>query len=239
MAKSNLSTHCKRLILVAIFACPLAITTHAQPKITSGLLPKLSLSYDLPKGYKLDNSIESRQKLYGRDPFAQGSFAYAHLLTDFNTSLSKSIGNKRSIGVGYTLRVNDAEIYHRALQQFAWTKTYETFRLVNRLTSDQTFGPKSSVQLRLRYRASFRILLSDKKANSNGFYLKLNNEYLGIINNDKGNDIEIRLVPLMGYEVNPKSAIEFGIDSRINKVFEKNASLSIWINLGFYASFGS
>jgi hypothetical protein len=238
MANPRFSIRCKRLILVSIFACPLAITTHAQPSVTSGLLPKLSLSYSIPKGYKLNNSIESRQKLYGKDPFAQGSFTYAHVLTDFNTSLSKSIGNKRNIGVGYTLRISDAENYHRALQQFAWTRSYKTFSLVNRLATDQTFGSKGSVQLRLRYRASFRIPLSDKNANSNGFYLKLSNEYLGIINSDKGNDIEIRLVPLLGYEVNPKSAIEFGLDNRINKIFEENPSLTFWVNLGFYTSIG-
>ncbi|MDD2197802.1 MAG: DUF2490 domain-containing protein [Bacteroidales bacterium] len=239
MANPSFSARCKQLILVTIFACLHAITTHAQPSVTSGLLPKLSLSYSLPKGYKLDNSIESRQKLYGKNPFAQGNFAYAYVLTDFNTSLSKSIGNKRSIGVGYTLRISDVGIYHRALQQFTWTKIYKNSSLVNRFASDQTFGPKNSVQLRLRYRALFKIPLSDKNANSNGFYLKLGNEYLGIINSDKDSDIEIRLIPLLGYKINQKAAIEFGLDGRINKIFEKNSSLSIWVNLGFYASFGS
>ena len=224
----------KLLLLTILVIFPLLGLS--QPSVSSGVLPKLSLSYKLPKGFKVAHGLESRQSFYTKSHNAQGVFKHTNVLTDFATTLTKATGARSSVGIGYTLRVRDGELYHRIAQQFAWTKKYETFRLGNRIALDQTFGPENSIQLRARYRASVELPLSGSRVDPNEFYLKLSNEYLGITNNNGSNDLEIRFAPLLGYELSSKSKFEFGFDSRIGKLFEENSSLSIWVNIGFFTS---
>ncbi|HDP55511.1 MAG TPA: DUF2490 domain-containing protein [Bacteroidetes bacterium] len=208
----------------------------AQPSVSFGVLPKFSLSYKLPKGFKVAHSLENRQFFYTKIHGTQGVFEHSNVLTDFATTLTKATGARSGIGIGYTLRVRDGELYHRIAQQFYWTKKYETFRLSNRIALDQTFGPENSIQLRAHYRASVELPLSGSRIDPNEFYLKLSNEYLGITNNKGSNDLEIRFAPLLGYKLSLKSKFEFGFDSRISKLFEENSSLSTWVDIGFFTS---
>jgi hypothetical protein len=65
------------------------------------------------------------------------------------------------------------------------------------------------------------------------FYLKINNEYLyGWHNSD--NDIEIRVVPLIGYNFVDKSKLELGLDYRLNSFLYDNPRNSFWLSINWF-----
>src|SRR5690606_33535803 len=122
---------------------------------------------------------------------------------------------------------------HRVIQQFSITQRLATSRLAHRFRTDQTFEKDEALQLRLRYRMSWEKALNGLEIDPKEFYLKLNNEYLGVLQDGEGN-LEIRGLAAVGYIISDKNQIESGVDYRLENVIDPTPVHKAFLTLGFY-----
>lgn len=207
----------------------------AQGTWQTGLLPSFNLNVDAGKGWKVNFKGESRQR------FARGTFGepavkgYDYVLTDLSVIPSKKVGLNNTLGAGYLVRVRGSEASHRLIQQFTLVRKYEAFRLGHRFAADQTFGRGESPLFRFRYRLVADLPLEGTSADPGEFYVKLGNEYLMALRS--GNtDLEIRIVPLVGYEFTDNNKLEWGLDYRLGPLLDGMARSSFWISVNWFLS---
>lgn len=205
----------------------------AQDAYLVGMLPSLNWSKGLDNDWSLNLKVESRLR------FLQGEFggnASSNLdfqVADFALTASRKTGLNNALAGGYLIRLHGEESFHRFIQQFTVVKRYETFRMAYRFSSDQTFSSNNPWELRLRYRITAEIPLNGQSVDPGEFYLKLNNEYLNSWQEGE-HDLEIRLVPLAGYEFTDNNKLEFGLDYRLSSFIDGNSRNSFWFNIGWY-----
>jgi len=203
----------------------------AQTSFTSGLLPKIVVSNKLSNYTKLIHSLESRQELWEHYP--DDDFSYDYLLTDLTTILSFKLSSDKVFNIGYLLRLEGDQLIHRSIFQYAITQQLESTRVAHRFVTDQTFTKDESPEFRLRYRFTVEIPFSGYRADPGEFYLKVNNEYLGSYQSSNS-DIEIRIIPFIGYVVTPKSKLEIGPDYRLSQLLESGIKNRVWLSLNYY-----
>jgi hypothetical protein len=222
------------LLKIGIFLC-IPISGIAQPSVTAGFLPKINLTTGLNDRTRLNASAESRGLFY--DKLAEKSSALQYILSDFMVLVSRSIGFSTSLNLGYTLRLTNGETIHRTIQQFNLVRNLDAGRLAHRFATDQTYSPSESPVFRVRYRITFERPLSGDEVDEKEFYFKMGNEYLGIYQVENS-DLEIRLVPLFGYEINAHSKVEFGVDYRISEfLVSPYPESQLWAAAAWYWSF--
>jgi hypothetical protein len=207
--------------------------TTAQDTYFLGTLPSLNLNKGINSDWSLNFKAESRLR------FLQGEFggnASSNLdfqVADFALTTSRKTGLNNALAGGYLIRLRGEESFHRFIQQFTVVKRYETLRMAHRFLSDQTFSSNNPWELRLRYRITAEIPLNGQSVDPGEFYLKLNNEYLNSWQEGEP-DLEIRLVPLAGYEFTDNNKLEFGLDHRLSSFIDGNSRNSFWLNIGWY-----
>jgi len=207
----------------------------AQNSYQAGFLPSINLNKKLPGDYKLNFKLESRQEI-AKGFFNQSSnYSYNYLLTDFSLITAKKIAINKTIAIGYLARLREGELIHRGIQQFIITKAYSGFKLSHRIATDQTFTSSEATEYRFRYRLSSAISLNGQSVDPKEFYLKINNEYLNSFEN-KDYDLEIRLVPMLGYQFSNTNKLEFGLDYRINAFLKGNTRHRFWLGVNWYLS---
>lgn len=119
---------------------------------------------------------------------------------------------------------------HRFVQQILFRKEYNTFLLSHRFRADQSFDKFDIPEYRLRYKISLELPLNGKR-----FYLKLNNEILNKFKS--GYDLELRMIPLIGYTLFEKPRLEFGLDYRVDSFIKKNyLSHRFWISINYFCA---
>ncbi|MFD2561402.1 DUF2490 domain-containing protein [Aquimarina rubra] len=221
----------ERRFILACFCCMICYQLVAQTSFTSGLLPKIVVSNKLSNNIKLINSLESRQQLWEHQP--NQNFSYDYLLTDLTTILSYKISSDKVFNIGYLLRFEEDKLVHRSIFQYSIARQLESIRVAHRFVTDQTFSRKESPEFRLRYRFTIEVPFNGYRVDPGEFYLKVNNEYLGAYQNTN-TDLEIRIIPFIGYELNPKSKIEIGPDYRISQFFESETKNRLWLSINYY-----
>lgn len=205
----------------------------AQDTYLLGTLPSLNLNKGINSDWSLNLKAESRLR------FLQGEFggdAPADLyfqLADFALTASRKTGLNNALAGGYLIRFRDEQIFHRLIQQFTLVKRYDTFRMAHRFASDQTFNVDIPWEFRFRYRITAEIPLNGQSVDPGEFYLKLNNEYLNSWQEGEP-DLEIRLVPLAGFEFTDNNKLEFGLDYRLSSFIYGNSHNSFWFNIGWF-----
>lgn len=209
--------------------------SRAQSSYEVGWLPSLTLNKKLPKDYVLNFKVESRQV------FESGVFdtdirdGYNYILTDFTTIVGKKIGINSSLNLGYLFRVENNTIIHRSIQQLIWVNRYEGFKLGHRVATDQTFEPGEAPAYRLRYRAVGELPLSGLEVDTKEFYLKGGVEYLNELQSSNYQG-ELRLLPFIGYALNPKQKLELGLDYRLGDFIDNAPEHTFWIAMNWYVS---
>ena len=118
---------------------------------------------------------------------------------------------------------------------YSIVRKYDLFRLGHRISTEQTIRNNNPVQFRLRYRIGVEKALNGKDVDPEEFYLKLNNEYL-FAAESRETDLEIRLMPALGYAFNDNNKFEFGIDYRVNKIKSGNSRNQFWLYMGWFIS---
>lgn len=205
----------------------------AQSTYQLGGLPSINLNYKWKSDWSANFKIESRQLLQRGAFNGDVDRHYDYVLTDYSLIMAKKIGLNARLSGGYLFRFREGQVIHRLIQQYAITQRLFGFRLAHRLVTDQTFSDNDDTQYRLRYRLSTEVPLNGQSADPKEFYFKINNEYLSSIQATEY-DLEIRLVPLLGYAVTDKQKVEFGVDYRVNSFLGKNTQHSFWISWNWF-----
>lgn len=219
--------------ILIIFLSFISSDLFAQNQV--GLLPQLNTDVKIGNDWKLNAKLEGRQ-LFLQNPFPEGKREAEFERMDLELIASKTLTPSNAIGGGYLIRRQSGAFVHRIIQQFATTQKLNSSRLAHRIRTDQTFEKGESIQLRLRYRLSWEKPLSGLKVDPKEFYLKLNNEYLGILQDKKGN-LEIRGLASLGYNISDENKIETGIDYRVEKLIKDTPVHKVFLNVSFYHSF--
>ncbi|MEZ4953131.1 MAG: DUF2490 domain-containing protein [Saprospiraceae bacterium] len=223
----------KRFLVVLCLSLSFSYTIMAQSTYQFGSLPSINLNYKLKKGWSANFKIESRQLLQRGTFNMDKDKSYEYLLTDYSLIVAKKIGLNARLSGGYLFRFREGQAIHRLIQQYTITQRLPSLRLAHRVVTDQTFSNVDDTEYRLRYRLATEMPLNGQSADPKEFYIKISNEYLNSMQSAEY-DLEIRLVPLLGYTATEKQKVEFGMDYRVNSFLEKNARHSFWISLNWF-----
>lgn len=211
----------------------LSLKAYAQNEI--GLIPQIISDFKIGSKWKVNSKLEGRQ-IFFKNPFPKGFNQKEFNRFDVELMATKSINSLQAWGGGYLIRRADNSFTHRFIQQYAITRRLPASRIAHRFRSDQTFVKDESIQFRLRYRLSWEKPLNGYELDPGEFYLKVNNEYLGILQDSKG-DMEIRGLASLGYDISDKNKIETGIDYRVENVVTSKPTHRLFLSIGLYHSF--
>ncbi len=67
------------------------------------------------------------------------------------------------------------------------------------------------------------------------WYLKLNHEYLGSIEGSEA-DLELRVVPALGYAFTDANKLECGLDYRVNNWIQGQSRHVYWLAISWFVS---
>lgn len=222
-------------MLLVCWTCT-GVIGYAQSTYQFGLLPAVNLNKKLKKDWKFNLKIESRQSLKDGLIGESGDFDYDYVLTDFAFVLSKKVGLNNTLAGGYMIRFRDNDLYHRFIQQFTIVQRFSNFRLGHRLSADQTFSTADASEYRFRYRATVQLPLNGASIDPQEFYLKVNNEYLNAFSQSEY-DLEIRLIPFLGYGFTDANKLELGVDYRLDSFLNSDPRNRFWLSMNWYLSF--
>lgn len=205
----------------------------AQPTYQFGTLPSLNLNTSLSEDWKLNFQWQSRQSIL-RGRFDESpNYQVRYQLSDFTILGARKISLNQSIAMGALLRFREGDVIFRSIQQFAIIQRLEHFRMAHRFAADQTFQEEESITFRLRYRIGAEFALSGEKVDRGELYLKINHEYLNAFQ-DTDYDLEIRLIPLLGYVFSDNNKLEAGLDYRINSFINGSSRNTLWFSMNWF-----
>lgn len=205
----------------------------AQSDYRIGLLPSINYNYKLNQVYSLNTKAEFRQHLEETVNNKSTSQGYQYQFTDISGLLARKFSYNHSWAAGYQIRVIGPGFMHRFIQQLNFVDKRKSIIFGHRIRSDQSIRDQELPVFRLRYRLSILLPLNGQMVDPKEFYFKLNNEYLGI-HSGRVNDLEFRLIPLMGYVFSNNNKFEFGLDYRFGEIIRRGSNQSFWINLNWY-----
>ncbi|MEL7003503.1 MAG: DUF2490 domain-containing protein [Bacteroidota bacterium] len=212
----------------------LSLPSYAQSKYEFGTLPSFNLNKGLGNDWALNFSWQSRQIFSSGEFGGESRNEFDFELSDITLITSKKVGLNNNIAAGYVVRFRSNEVIHRLTQRFTIVRKYTGFRLAHRFVTDQTFSDDAETVYRLRYRMSIVAALNGLSVDAQEFYFKFNNEYLNSWEGEE-NDLEIRLIPLLGYVFNDNNKLETGLDYRLDSFINEPGSDHVfWINIGWY-----
>ena len=220
-------------LIIFVLILGLIPCVNAQQNYLSGTLTQINLNFSLPKNLKLNSKLESRQIFREKETGKPRITGFNYERTDLHVILTKKLSADNTIGGGYLVRLEDGDFTHRLIQQFNHVRKLELASLAHRLVLDETFSKDEPVQIRLRYRLSVEKALNGRSVDPREFYLKLNNEYLGIIGTGKP-DLEIRASAALGYNVSDDNKIELGLEYRVNEFYTAAKAQQLWVTIAWY-----
>ena len=205
----------------------------AQDTYQLGALPSINFNYKFEKDWSANFKTESRQTFKSGQFGNETTTQYQYVLSDFSLLIAKKVGLNSRIAGGYLIRFHNGANVHRLIQQYAVVQRLNSYRLAHRVVLDQTFSSGRATEFRLRYRLASEIPLNGEAADPEEFYLKLSSEYLNALE-DAEYDLEIRVVPLLGYIFTPAYKVEIGMDYRVNSFLAGQGEHDFWISINWY-----
>ncbi len=222
-----------RYLFLYILLTAACTSSFAQNEI--GLIPQINTDFKVWDRWKVNAKIEGRQ-LFFQNPYPAGLTEREFERLDLEFIASRRLAGQDAIGGGYLIRRSGGSFTHRFIQQYSLTNKLPASRLAHRFRTDQTTEKDKTLQFRLRYRISWEKPFNGQAVDPREFYLKINNEYLGIFQNAEAN-LEIRGLASLGYNISDKNQIETGIDYRMEKLADPNPVDKLFLNIGLYHSF--
>lgn len=207
-------------------------TVYSQSSADAGLLPSINLIYK-KQDYAFNFRLESRQFFYENKAGASGNLKYNYALTDFTMLAAKKVDFDKTVALGYLMRWEGDELIHRTIQQLIITKKLSGYKLTHRIATDQTFSSREATEYRLRYRIATEFPLSGREVDAKEFYFKLNNEYLNSLQSSTY-DLEIRVLPFLGYEISQGNDVEIGIDYRLNSFITNQSRHRFFLGINWF-----
>lgn len=210
-----------------------SVKTTAQESQSAGFLPRINLTWNLGKQYRITGITESRLQTYrkGDEPAWNASY----LLTDYIVMASRKAGARSNINGGYTIRVSERFPVHRFIQQYTFISGNEGFRIGHRVQTDQTIGQSRVPEFRLRYRLGAEQALTGTKIDEKEWYVRYSAEALGITRVSEF-DLEGRAVGMFGYGFSKKNRLEVGGDYRLRNFLDGEGSSQIWLALSWFVT---
>lgn len=207
------------------------------PQNRFGIMPQINTDFNIGEFLKVNTKLENRFILY-QNPLGERGERREYERADLEIVLSGSNGMLRNFGAGYLVRRNDLDgsYSHRSIQQYSAAQSLGILLLAHRFRTDQTFEKEEAVQYRVRYRLSMELPLDGQRVDPREYYVKFNNEYLGALQNRRG-DLEIRLLSALGYNHTEEDQIEIGLDYRAENVIRGDTENLLWLTVGWYHSF--
>lgn len=211
----------------------LAHALHSQSEYQLGTLPSINVNKSLGSRWFINGQWQSRQAVV-QGVINQGSESgFSYILNDFTFIAGRKVGLNNSVAGGMLFRFRDDQVIYRSIQQLNLVSRLSGLRLGHRVVTDQTFVDDESLTFRLRYRVASEIPLNGQSVDTKELYLKLSNEYLNAWQ-ETSYEMEIRIIPIMGYVINTKNKIELGLDYRIGSVTGERPEQVYWLNIGWY-----
>lgn len=214
----------------------MTISANSQSNYQIGLLPSININKGLGQRWFINAQWQSRQALLTGVTNERKRSDFEYQLNDFTFYAGKKVGLNNSLAGGILFRFRNDEIIKRSIQQFNIISRLIGLRLAHRISTDQTFSDKNDNSFRLRYRLASEIPLNGQNVDPNEFYLKISNEYLKEWQRG-GHELEIRIVPVIGYLISSKNKIEFGLDYRIGSVLDSRPDQFYWTAISWYRKF--
>lgn len=223
----------RSLSIAFILELFLITAVHAQENSQFGTIPSLNLRKSFSNDWKLNFQLASRQQFSKNQ--SNVKMGYDYLLTDISMIAAKKTGLNNAFASGYLVRLENGDASHRFIEQFSIVSRYNGFRLSHRFRADLTLNRTKSPETRLRYRITPEIPLSGLAVDENEFYTKISNEYVISFQSNE-QDLEIRLVPSLGYRFDKSNRLEVGLDSRIDSFLNNNTRKRFWLVFNWYAT---
>jgi hypothetical protein len=208
-------------------------TSSAQDRYQIGTLTSFNINSRFSDRWSLNTRAEARQRFQSGTFQGESERQFRYVLTDVSVIVARRVGLRSRVALGYLLRAEDGALAHRFIQQYTVMQQLAALRLAHRFMGDQTFAPSEGPEFRLRYRLSTELPLQGEAVDPGEFYVKLNNEYLNSLQNSTY-DLEIRVVPLLGYDATDHLRIETGLDYRVNGFVHGDTRHSFWVSLNFF-----
>ncbi|WP_175402746.1 DUF2490 domain-containing protein [Mangrovivirga cuniculi] len=208
----------------------------SQSDYQFGTLPSINVNHKISGNWTLNVKWEGRQVYSQGEINTEFDDLPVYERNDIATLISYKTDLQQVIAVGYLIRFEMGEIFHRSIQQYTFLESGYSSRRSHRISTDQTFSEVEDTEFRFRYRFTIEKPLSGIKVDSREFYLKFNNEYLNVLQGGEY-DLEIRIVPLVGYKFTEDFKTEAGLDYRIESIINNTTSHNYWVSLGVYLSF--
>jgi uncharacterized protein DUF2490 len=224
-----------KLILFFLLSTGLSTRVTAQENYRAGTLTQVNVNFSLPKNFKLNTKLESRQIFSEKETSKLRSNRVRYERTDAHMILTKKVSADNTFGGGYLIRLEEGKFAHRLIQQFNSVRKLDVASLAHRIVLDETFQKNEPVEIRLRYRLGLEKALNGRSVDPREFYLKVNNEYLGIFSKPN-TDLEIRASAALGYNATDDNKIELGLEYRVNEFYTAAKAQQFWITIAWYLS---
>lgn len=205
----------------------------AQTQTRAGFLPSINYNHALNKKYEVNVKLESRHFVFEDNTSQNSNFKYRYSLTDVSALVGRKVGLNSKVVLGFLTRLGPVTTSYRSIQQFIFQTKIGNFRVANRIAADQTFSSIQAAEFRLRYRVSAEIPLSGIKLDVKEFYFKFNTEALNSIQ-DSEYDLELRVVPSLGYVINEHHKIELGLDNRFGSFIDNQTRYTSWMTINWF-----
>lgn len=201
----------------------------SQDNLLLGTMPVFNLNAGLKNGYKFNAKLETRQIIFEEES------KFHQELVDLATMVSKKTNFNTMLAIGGLIRYRNEEWFYRLIQQYTIVQEVNSNRLSHRFRTDQTFNNSRDIEWRLRYRLSSIFPLTGEEVNNQEYYFKLNNEYVYSMQGSS-HDLEIRIIPTIGFRYSDKNKLELGLDNRFDSFIESKLNITSWVCINWYIS---
>lgn len=201
-----------------------------------GTLPKINIRQNLNGKWQLNYAWESRQLWLDKKDGLEAKYPAHYVLNDITVNAVRKIRLNYRLNAGFVLRFEENSFIHRYRQAISKVVRGRNYRIGHRLVTDQTFEAELDPEFRLRYRFTWERALNGLKVDKGEWYFKVNHEYLNSLQSSIY-DLEFRIIPLLGKEINRLTKVEFGIDYRAQDFLRQSTTHVFWLNMNWYYSF--
>jgi hypothetical protein len=192
------------LLLFTCLGFPIILTAQNGP--TTGLLNGMRIGWKWGEKRKFVAGFESRIHLKEQIQYIRSEISLAS---------SHRLSKGQQYSYGYLWIFGEDLQLHRTFHQISFSRRNSSYIASHRVLLDGTFGPKVLPRFRVRYRWTIIQPIAGQQINDREFYLKVNHEVIQDFK-EATYDLELRWVPLLGYQWTKNNKIEGGLDYRIN-----------------------
>lgn len=207
----------------------------SQDRYRAGTLPQVNVNFSLTSQLKLNTKLETRQIVSERSLDEPGKYPFRYERTDLALVLTKKMAINTTLGGGYLIRLEDRQFVHRFIQQATLVNDLDLITVAHRLVVDETVRPDEPLEVRLRYRLGLEKALNGRQIDPKELYVKVTNEYLGILSANT-TDAEIRALLALGYSASKTAKIELGAEYRVNEFYQSSKAHQYWATIAWFIS---